>query len=102
MNIRQEVAEDYPSVYEIVKSAFATAEQSDGNEQELVVSLRKSQSFIPAPSLVATVQGKPVGHILFTKVSIGKHIGLALAPLSVLPAYQKQGIGRASEWYGHI
>lgn len=101
MNIRQEVAEDYPSVYEIVKSAFATAEQSDGNEQDLVVSLRKSQSFIPALSLVATVQGELVGHILFTKVSIGEHTGLALAPLSVLPAYQKQGIGMALMAEGH-
>ena len=47
MDIRQETPADYNSVYEVVKAAFAAAEQSDGNEQDLVAALRKSRSFIP-------------------------------------------------------
>ncbi len=101
MNIRQETAADYSYVYNVVKTAFATAEQSDGNEQNLVVALRESRSFIPELSLVATVRGKIAGHILFTKAIIGGHTALALAPLSVLPAYQKQGVGMALMAEGH-
>ncbi|MFR8834794.1 GNAT family N-acetyltransferase [Bacteroides sp. K03] len=48
-------------------------------------------------SLLARYNGKPVGHILFTKAEIEEatiqpliHI---LAPLAVIPDFQKQGIG---------
>lgn len=35
--IRQENKEDYAEVYNVLKTVFATAEHSDGNEQDLVV-----------------------------------------------------------------
>ena len=101
MNIRQEIAADYSSVCRVVKAAFTAAEQSDGNEQDLVAALRKSQSFIPELSLVATVHGEIAGHILFTRADIGGCPELALAPLSVLPKYQKRGIGMALMAEGH-
>lgn len=101
MEIRQEKQSDYETVYQIVKEAFATAEHSDGNEQELVVALRNSNSFIPELSLVAIEDGKIVGHILFTKVYVGEYTELALAPLSVLPMYQQKGIGLALMKTGH-
>jgi putative acetyltransferase len=46
-------------------------------------------------SLVAEVDGKVVGHIAFSPVSIqGEQSNwYGLAPVSVLPAYQRQGIG---------
>ena len=91
MNIRQEQPTDYDVVYQIIKEAFATAEYSDGNEQDLVVSLRKSKSFIPELSLVAIEDNRIVGHILFTKAFVNQTEVLALAPLSVLPAYQNRG-----------
>lgn len=92
--IRQENKNDYEEVYNVIKTAFETAEHSDGNEQDLVVALRKSDNFIPELSLVAVIDNKIVGYILFTKIKIGKQEELALAPLGVLPEYQKQGIGR--------
>lgn len=101
MEIRQEKQSDYETVYQIVKEAFATAEHSDGNEQELVAALRNSNSFIPELSLVAIEDGKIVGHILFTKVYVGEYTELALAPLSVLPMYQRKGIGLALMKTGH-
>lgn len=101
MEIRQENQDDYEAVYNVVKEAFATAEQSDGNEQELVRALRNSNSFIPELSLVAVENGKVVGHILFTKAYVGEFTELALAPLSVLPAYQRKGIGLALMQKGH-
>ncbi len=101
MVIRQENQSDYEAVYKVVKEAFSTAEHSDGNEQELVTALRNSSSFIPELSLVAFEDGNAVGHILFTKVYVGESEELALAPLSVLPAYQRKGIGMALMKEGH-
>ena len=94
LTIRQENKNDYEEIYNVIKTAFKTAEHSDGNEQDLVVALRKSDNFIPELSLVAVIDNKIVGYILFTKIKIGKQEELALAPLGVLPEYQKQGIGR--------
>lgn len=101
VEIRQENKNDYEEIYNVVKTAFETAEHSDGNEQDLVVALRNSDSFIPELSLVAINDNKIVGHILFTKIKIGNHEELALAPLAVLPEYQKQGIGSKLIQQGH-
>ncbi len=101
MTIRREQPADYESVYQVVKNAFQTAQESDGNEQELVNALRQSVAFIPELSLVTEINGKIIAHILFTKLKIGGHTALALAPLSVLPIYQRQGIGTSLVQEGH-
>lgn len=101
MIIRQETVADYDAVYHLILEAFATAEHTDGKEQNLVVALRSSEGFIPALSLVAEIDGEIVGHILFTRAFVGSDEVLALAPLSVKPAYQKQGIGQALIKKGH-
>lgn len=101
MTIRTEQPADYDRVYQVVKNAFETAEQSDGNEQDLVNALRQSNAFIPELSLVSEINGKIVEHIMFTKLQIGGHTALALAPLSVLPKYQRQGIGTSLILEGH-
>lgn len=101
MVIRREEPADYKAVYQLVKAAFERAEHSDGNEQDLVNDLRKSEAFIPELSLVAELEGKIVGHILFTKLQIGAHTALALAPLAVLPGYRRQGVGTALIQEGH-
>ena len=85
----------------VVKTAFEMAEHSDGNEQDLVVALRNSDSFIPKLSLVAVKDDKIVGYILFTKIKIENHEEIALAPLAVLPEYQKQGLGSMLIEQGH-
>ena len=99
--IRQERPEDYDAVYQLIREAFASARESDGTEQDLVNALRGSDAFIPALSLVAVADGSIVGHILFTKITVGGQTALALAPLSVHPAYQRQGIGLALMKKGH-
>lgn len=58
MTIRQEIREDHDQVYEVIKSAFASAEHSDGNEQDLAVKLRASGAFVPELSLVAVENGE--------------------------------------------
>ena len=99
--IRKENKNDYNEVYNVIKKAFETAEHSDENEQDLVVRLRKSKAFIPELSLVAVEENKIVGYILFTKIKIKDNIELALAPLAVLPEYQRKGIGKKLIETGH-
>ena len=101
MVIRKAEAEDWESIYAIVQQAFERAEHTDGNEQDLVLLLKKSHAFIPALSLVSEADGKIVGYILFTKAAVGTTAVLALAPLAVLPEYQKRGIGTALIKEGH-
>jgi len=95
--IRQEVRNDYNTVEDVVRLAFAEAEHTNGDEHHLVARLRQSEAFIPELSLVALVDGKIVGHILFTKAVIKngeeRYPSLSIAPLSVLPKYQGKGIG---------
>lgn len=101
MLIRQETVDDYKEVYELITEAFATAEHADGNEQDLVAALRKGTAFIPELSLVAEIDGRLAGHILFTKAKVNDVEVLALAPLSVRPEYQRQGVGTALINEGH-
>lgn len=99
--IRQELPSDQFFIYQLVKEAFESAEHADGNEQDLVEALRESCFFIPELSLVAEVGGELAGHILFTKAMVGQDEVLALAPLSVLPQYQRHGVGAALIKEGH-
>ncbi|MHC1760163.1 MAG: GNAT family N-acetyltransferase [Negativicutes bacterium] len=103
--VRQETDEDYEIVYEAVKTAFFTAEHTNFDEQNLVVRLRKSAAFIPELSLVAVMDDKIVGHIMFTKMKIKNETkefeSLVLAPVSVVPEMQDKGIGTKMIIEGH-
>ena len=101
MIIQQETLNDYNEVYELIKEAFASGEHADGNEQDLVVALRKSDAFIPELSLVAKIDNELAGHILFTKATVNDNEVLVLAPLAIKPKYQRRGIGMALINEGH-
>lgn len=92
--IRQECEADFPGIRNVVKSAFSSAEHSDGDEHNLVDRLRTTKEYIPELSFVAVTDGKIVGHIMMSQIMIGQTIAVALAPLAVLPDYQRKGIGR--------
>lgn len=99
--IRQETAKDFEAVHWLVKEAFAGAEQSDGNEQDLVAALRKSEAFVPELSLVAEIDGAIAGHILFTEAKVGSDAVLVLAPLAVVHEQRNKGVGGALITAGH-
>lgn len=99
--IRQEQESDYKQVFKVVKMAFENEKYSDKDEHNLVGRLRKSDVFISELSMVAEIDGKIVGHILFTEITIGGQIALALAPVAVLPDYQGSGIGSKLIKAGH-
>ena len=98
ITIRQEQHEDYPIVFKLIERTFKDMEMADHTEQFLVQRLRNSPAFVPELSLVAENGNEIVGHILLTKILIKhrgeEHQSLALAPVTVDPGFQKQGIGK--------
>ena len=97
LKLRQENHADRLEVESLVEKAFQGLDFSDQTEHLLVKRLRKSDSFVPELSIVTELDGKIVGHILLTKIQIADqqniYESLSMAPVSVLPEYQKKGIG---------
>ena len=98
--IRDETEADIAAITDLTEKAFATLEVSDHTEQFVVTALRKAGAL--AISLVAELGGQVVGHIAFSPVvmSDGTPGWYGLGPVSVLPKYQKQGIGKALIYEG--
>ena len=92
LTIRTEAAEDFSTVHTVNQFAFGGSVEAD-----LVDALRPSAH--PHISLVAELDGRIVGHIFFSPVTIetddSTYTALGLAPMAVLPQYQNQGVGSA-------
>lgn len=95
VKLRNETDADLCAIAEVTAAAFKTLEISNHTEQFIITALRNARAL--AVSLVAEVDGRVVGHIAFSPVSIsdGTHNWYGLGPVSVLPEYQRQGIGKA-------
>ena len=82
----------------IVQRAYAAVPYSDHREHLMIDRLRKSNAYMTALSLLGEIGGEVVGHVLLTKASIRSGSAvvttLALAPLSVVPEFQSQGVGK--------
>lgn len=93
--IRSETNDDIGAIAEVTIAAFQTLEISNHTEQFIVEALRAAQAL--TVSLVAEVGGRVIGHIAFSPVTIsdGTQNWYGLGPVSVLPEYQRQGIGKA-------
>lgn len=98
--IRHARQADYPTIYELIETAFKTAEHRDGTEQDFAVDLRAGTNYIPELELVAEIDSQLIGHIMLTKTYVvlpdgGRYDTLLLAPLSVLREYRNAGVGSA-------
>lgn len=93
--IRSETSTDVDAITEVTVAAFKTLAVSNHTEQFIVAALRAADAL--TLSLVAELEGRVIGHIAFSPVTIsdGTPNWYGLGPLSVLPAYQRQGIGKA-------
>ena len=93
--IRSESDADASAITEVTVAAFETLEISGHTEQFIVAALRRAKAL--TLSLVAEVDGRVAGHIAFSPVTIsdGTPNWYGLGPVSVLPACQRQGIGKA-------
>ncbi len=92
VTIRGETPGDYEPIAVVNRRAFGQEE-----EGRLIEKIRGSRGFNPSLSLVAEIESDVVGHILFSPIHIETESGdvsaLALAPMAVLPNFQKRGIG---------
>jgi len=93
MIIRKENQSDIGAITDITKAAFGNHPYSQNTEQFIINALRAANAL--TLSLVAEMDGLLVGHIAFSPVTFtdGSQNWYGLGPVSVLPDYQKQGIG---------
>ena len=93
--IRNETDADVTAITEVTITAFKTLEISDHTEQFIIKALRAAKAL--TVSLVAELDGRVIGHIAFSPVTIsdGTRSWCGLGPVAVLPEYQRNGIGKA-------
>jgi len=100
LTIRKEEQEDYRTVEQLVREAFWNLYVPGCNEHFVLHNLRKSNDFVPELDFVAEKEGQIVGQIAYSRGIIECKQGekkevIGFGPLSVLPAFQKRGIGSA-------
>ncbi len=95
ITIRSETDTDIDAIAEVTIAAFATLEISNHTEQFIIAALRDAKAL--TVSLVAELDGRVIGHIAFSPVTISDETPnwYGLGPVSVLPEYQRKGIGKA-------
>lgn len=95
MILRNERATDIEAITEVTIAAFKNHLISNHTEQFIINALRAAGAL--TISLVAEIDGQVVGHIAFSPVTVsdGATGWYGLDPVSVLPDYQKQGIGKS-------
>ena len=93
--IRNETHNDICAITEVTISAFKTLEISNHTEQFIIEALRAAKAL--TVSLVAEMDDRVIGHIAFSPLTIsdGTRNWYGLGPISVLPEYHRQGIGKA-------
>jgi predicted N-acetyltransferase YhbS len=98
--IRNERNEDHRTVEQLVREAFWNVYVPGCNEHYMLHNLRNSSDFIPDLDFVAEKEGHIVGQIAYSRAIIKGGQGeekeaVTFGPVSVLPAFQRRGIGSA-------
>lgn len=93
--LRNETPADIGAITGVTMAAFETLAISQQTEHFIVAALRAAGAL--TLSLVAESGGRVIGHIGFSPVvlSDGTPDWYGLGPVSVLPQFQRQGVGRA-------
>jgi putative acetyltransferase len=90
ISVRNAQPDDAEMVRRVHTSAFGSHVEADLVEQ-------LTEDGQAAISLVAVIEGQVVGHVLFSPLEVTGTVqpirALALAPLAVLPEWQRRGIG---------
>ncbi|CAB1059442.1 hypothetical protein D1BOALGB6SA_4204 [Olavius sp. associated proteobacterium Delta 1] len=92
--IRSETDADVTVITEVTVAAFKTLEISNHTERYIIAALRVAKSL--TISLVAEMDDCVIGHIAFSPLTIsdGTRNWYGLGPVSVLPEYQRLGVGK--------
>jgi predicted N-acetyltransferase YhbS len=99
VGLRNETVSDFETVEGLTREAFWNHHVPGCDEHYLLHIMRKADSFIRELDIVAEVNGKIVGNIVYTKAKIiddngGYHNVISFGPISVLPDFQGKGIGK--------
>ena len=86
IDIREEQPGDIAAIRDVNRRAFG-----QDLEASIVDALRGNRA--TRLSLVATLEDRVVGHIMYSPTFVGNVEGAALGPMAVLPEHQRQGIG---------
>ena len=100
MIIRKETESDIKAISDVTIAAFKNHPISHQTEHFIIDALRATNAL--TVSMVAEIDGRVVGHIAFSPVSLsdGSENWYGLGPISVLPECQKQGIGKSLIYEG--
>lgn len=94
MRIERASEADLDVIMQVHREAFARED-----EALLVAALLRDPTAQPATSLLAYEGDRAIGHVLFTKMVISDSpfdvSSAILAPLAVVPSFQRKGVGRA-------
>ena len=105
IRLRREEEADFRAVENLTREAFwVNSGVHDVDEHYLAHMLRQSPDFVPALDIVAEIGGRLAGNVMFSRARVihphGRETAvLNFGPLSVLPEYQNQGVGRAIMTY---
>ena len=87
IEVREERVDDVAAIRDVNKRAFG-----QDQEAKIVDALRSNGAALL--SLVATLDGQIVGHIMYSPITVSDEVtGAALGPMAVLPEHQRGGIG---------
>jgi predicted N-acetyltransferase YhbS len=99
ITIREALPGDRATIAAIIVRCYQDVAFSNHREHLMVARLQASSAYIAQLSLVAEIGGVMAGHVMMTRIAIkdpaGEHTALSLAPLSVSPVFQRQGVGSA-------
>lgn len=98
ISIRLEEEKDFKSVEYMTREAFWDLYKPGCDEHLLVNKIRKVSAFVKELDFVAYNKDTVVGNIIYSKAKVlnkeNKEFEvLCMGPITVLPSYQKQGIG---------
>ena len=98
--IRREVQEDYRETENLVREAFWNVYRPGCSEHYVLHTFRSRTEFVPELDLVMEKDGKIIGQIMYVRAAIESDAGrnipiMTLGPIGILPAYQRQGYGKA-------
>ncbi|MBO4659683.1 MAG: N-acetyltransferase [Prevotella sp.] len=104
MNIRLEQPKDYREVENLTREAFWNVYRPGCTEHYVLNQYRTSPDFIPELDFVMEVEGKIIGHIMFSKAELvmdesdggeGNRVvpSWTFGPISIHPDYKRQGYG---------
>ena len=98
MNIRLEQPADYREVENLTREAFWNVYAPGCVEHFVLNQYRSNPDFIPELNFVMEVDGRIIGHVMFSKAEIVKEDGTILpawtfGPISIHPDYKRKGYG---------